>query len=75
MYVYDMVLDLSMQWNICFVFFEFPLRSPMNKLSKTHRALWVFQLNIHGGSAPDPLSGGALQQATLVDEILNPFFY
>jgi len=40
---------------------EFPLRSPMNKLSKAHRALWVFQLNIHGSSAPDPLSGGVLQ--------------
>ena len=49
------VLDLSMYKMLVL---EFPLRSPMNKLSKAHRALWVFQLNTRGGSALDPARVG-----------------
>ena len=45
---------------------EFPLRSPMNKLSETHRALWVFQLNFHGDSVPDPLGWGVTVKVELV---------
>jgi len=41
---------------------EFLLRSPMNKLSKTNKALWAFRLNIYDGSASVPLSVGVLQK-------------
>jgi len=58
-HVFDIVLDLSMYKMLVL---EFLLCPPLNKLSKAHRALWVFQLNIHGGSAPNPFSGGALHQ-------------
>jgi len=59
-HVFGIVFNLSMYKMLVL---EFPLRSPMNKLSKIHRALWVFQLYIHGGSAPTlfPLVG-ALQK-------------
>jgi len=30
----------------------------VNKLIKTNRLLWVFQLNIYGGNAPTPLGRG-----------------
>ena len=54
-HVIDIVFDLSTYENFVL---EFPLRSPMNTLSKTHRALRVFQLSIHGGSAPDSTQAG-----------------
>ena len=55
-HVFDIVFNLSMYEMLVL---EFLLRSPMNKLSKANRVLWVFQLNIHGGSAPDnPLGQG-----------------
>jgi len=47
--VFDIVIDLSMYEMLVL---ESPLRSLINKLSKTDRVLWVFQLNIHGGSVP-----------------------
>ena len=61
-HVFDIVFDLNMYKMLVL---EFPLRSPMNKLSTTHRALWVFQLSIHGGSTLDPHSGGALHVVLL----------
>ena len=51
---------------------EFPLCSSLNKLSKAHRALWVFQLNIRGGSASDPLSGGGRYRSGIRAIILRP---
>ena len=54
-HVFDIVFDLSMYEMLVL---EFPVYSPMNKLSKTHRALWVFQLNIHGARALDPTRAG-----------------
>jgi len=56
-HVSDIVIDLSMYEMLVL---EFSLCSLMNKLSKTNRALSVFQSDIHGGSAPVPLLGGAL---------------
>jgi len=54
-HVFDIVFNLSIYEMLVL---EFPLGSPMNKLSKTNRALWVFRLNIHGGSAPTPFRSG-----------------
>ena len=41
----------------------------MNKLSKTNRVLWVFQLDIHGGRAPNPTRAGRYKNSSKLKSI------